>query len=154
MDYGELTYRRLYSRGGLSDQLSSAIGLRGSRLGNLGSESETMARLYSDPAFRQRIANMVPMTFAVLPEEDPTSSTPPAPTAVPIDCDCAVANIGADEATAAGLLTLCRTNPTAFADHMRANNLDPECREWYMEPRNWAIGAGVVAVGALLWWAL
>ena len=149
MDYGEYNHRRLYGRGGLSDQLSSAIastrGLRG-----LGVTSDELLRMARSSSLIQ------PMLVQVDTAAHGDVPSDPAATPVPtgFDCNCAIANLGVDDASAAGLRTLCQTNPSAFAQQLASMNVSGECREWYMEPRNWAIGAGVVAVGALIWWAL
>lgn len=163
MDQGERVYRQLYSRGGLSDQLSGSLpGLRGlGRLGTTAADQQTAANWLADPVMRERLSTLVmahaPVVHFTDPDMPALSNPPPddgslAP--VP-SCDCMLDNIDVDPATRSQLATLCAQNPVAFGATLTQQGISLECQPpWYAQPKNLMIGGAVLAVGLVAWVAL
>jgi hypothetical protein len=147
MEYGEQVYRRIYGRGGLSDQLASAVGLRGA-LGagtpgfNLTSQqtSALIQHALHDAATLSRIRSFQ------------ASATVAAGDVGAVNCDCVISNIDADDATLTQLRAACAADPPTFGATMANQGISLECAQpWYKEPRNLLIIGGAVGLGVLAW---
>jgi hypothetical protein len=158
MDQGERVYRQLYGRGGLSDRLNGmAPGLNGLR--GLGTTAEEQSRIHdfiSSASARRVLSSEMPLMHVMVntAAPDPTLPTQSTPVSMLPSCDCMLANLDVDEMQAAGLRSLCISNPSAFAATLSAQGIPLECTPWYAEPKNLAIGAGVVAVALIAFVAL
>jgi len=152
METGENTYRRLYGRGGLSDQLTAMTsGVRGLRgLGDLAPGQFIPLLGYDASRAMDTLVRNMQAADTQLP-----AGPSPAPTVLDVNCDCIIGNIDVTPEIAAQLRSICANNPQAFAQTMISQGIPLDCEpEWYLQPRNIAIGVGVLAIGALAWWAL
>lgn len=150
MDYGDLTYSRLYGMGGAIDQLSGMYALSG--LGDTGQDRESVS-----VAPEQSLQSYFAATGGAL-RFDPgigiqttTEETTPAPDAR--ECGCLVSALGLDAASAQQLQTLCAQDPGAFKEVLRSQGYNPDelCKPWYAKKTTLLVGGGILAAGLLAW---
>ncbi len=155
MEYGERVYRQLYARGGLSDRLSAMTsGLRG--LGD-GESLVIPTQFLRSSAGSQTFLAQHPEVGRelTLPTGEAEADVGADAAAGAPDCACMVQNVEVDAATREQLAMLCAQDPNGFAQTLLSQGIGIDCMPpWYMQPRNLAIGAGVLVAGAVAWWAL
>lgn len=154
MEYGEHVYRQLYARGGLSDRLSAMTsGLRG--LGDGESLAIPVQFLRSSAGSQNFLAQHPEVGRELALPTGEAEGDVGSAGAAPPSCSCMVRNIDIDAETRGQLLTLCEQDPTGFAQTLLSQGIGIDCMPpWYMQPKNLAIGAGVLVAGAVAWWAL
>lgn len=156
MEYGEQVYRRIYGRGGLSDQLASAVGLRGA-LGDMTPEQSA--------AMQRMIHSRLTTPGSLQTFESQFINTPGVRTLIqnarasgdvgPVDCDCVISNIDADPTTLDQLRAACAQDPPTFGQTMAGQGISLECQPpWYEQPKNLMILGGAVGLGVVAWLVL
>jgi len=172
MESGELTYRRLYGRGGALERISEiqsrTLGVgavrtppSGAYVPNLSVPSLRTDAI--DPTRQRMLVQTQAMSDVgdhVMPQAPPggRSLVPNQPqgSATTFDCDCMVAQ--AHAATGAPMDTLhqlCASSPESFSATMEAQGIPNECdTPWFLRRKTLLIGGGVVLAGVAAWLVL